>query len=57
MDPNWKGNLMGICRFAASSGKCRRAMIQRHFGESPAACSKSADVLLHVCWICDGAAL
>lgn len=46
MDPNWKGNLMGICRFAASSGKCRRAMIQRHFGESPAACSKFANVLL-----------
>jgi hypothetical protein len=33
VEPSWRPNLMAALRYAAASGGCRRALIQRHFGE------------------------
>ncbi|CAD7699899.1 unnamed protein product [Ostreobium quekettii] len=43
MEHGWEKNLGAMMYYAAAEGKCRRAVLQGHFGEAPSPCGGMCD--------------
>ncbi|KAK9830588.1 hypothetical protein WJX81_002230 [Elliptochloris bilobata] len=43
MEPRWEAHLLGMTTYASDAATCRHALLCRHFGEPPPACSAGCD--------------